>query len=124
MNTQAQPSTTDPEACAPGSAPEVMPIGQASVLAETFKALAHPIRLQLLGIIRQQGRSCVCDLQEAVDVGQPTVSYHLKTLTSVGLLDREQDGPWAYFSLTDRGLTMVRAWLDELDSVHDRAAIA
>jgi ArsR family transcriptional regulator len=42
---------------------------------------------------------CVCDFIEPLGLAQPTVSHHLKTLTDAGLLDREQRGKWAYFSL-------------------------
>jgi ArsR family transcriptional regulator, arsenate/arsenite/antimonite-responsive transcriptional repressor len=42
---------------------------------------------------------CVCDLVEPLALSQPTVSHHLKRLTDAGLLDREQRGRWAYFSL-------------------------
>jgi ArsR family transcriptional regulator len=41
----------------------------------------------------------VCDLAEAINVSQPTISHHLKTLTSVGLLQREKRGTWAWYSL-------------------------
>ena len=43
---------------------------------------------------------CACDLLEPLGLSQPTVSHHLKKLTSAGVLEREQRGKWAYFSLT------------------------
>ena len=46
---------------------------------------------------------CACDFYDALGLGQPTVSYHLKKLTEVGLLEREQRGKWAFFSLKRGG---------------------
>jgi ArsR family transcriptional regulator len=42
---------------------------------------------------------CVCELVEPLGLSQPTVSHHLKKLLDAGLLEREQRGKWAYFSL-------------------------
>jgi ArsR family transcriptional regulator len=42
---------------------------------------------------------CVCNLTEMLGVGQPTVSFHMKKLMDAGLLNREQRGVWAYYSL-------------------------
>ncbi len=42
---------------------------------------------------------CVCDVTEEVGLSQPTVSFHLKKLVAAGLLEREQRGVWAYYSL-------------------------
>jgi ArsR family transcriptional regulator len=44
-------------------------------------------------------QACVCHLIEPLGLSQPTVSHHLKKLTDAGLLEREQRGRWAYFSL-------------------------
>ncbi|MDQ0848869.1 ArsR family transcriptional regulator [Arthrobacter sp. B3I9] len=74
--------------------------------AIVFKALADPNRLRLLSIIKAapSGSTCVCDLTEPLDLGQPTVSHHLKILVEAGLLRREKRGTWAYFSLAPGGL--------------------
>jgi ArsR family transcriptional regulator, arsenate/arsenite/antimonite-responsive transcriptional repressor len=42
---------------------------------------------------------CACEFEPALRLSQPTVSHHLKRLTEAGLLEREQRGKWAYFSL-------------------------
>jgi ArsR family transcriptional regulator len=42
---------------------------------------------------------CVCEMNAHFELGQPTVSHHLKKLVAAGLLKREQRGTWAYFSL-------------------------
>ena len=55
---------------------------------------------------------CGCDLDEPLGLSQPTVSHHLKKLTDAGLLEREQRGKWAYFSL-------IRAAVEKLAAVAD-----
>ena len=47
---------------------------------------------------------CVCDLMPQLGLSQGTVSFHLKKLLDVGLLEREQRGTWAYYSLKRDGL--------------------
>ena len=55
--------------------------------ATLLKAVADPVRLRLLSAIRAtpDGEACVCDLTDLVGLAQPTVSHHLKVLTSAGL---------------------------------------
>ena len=65
---------------------------QAERIAPLLKALADPVRLRLLSLVASHadGEACVCDLNDAFDLSQPTISHHLKVLHEVGLLDREQ----------------------------------
>lgn len=68
--------------------------------AEGFELLAHPVRLQLLDVLaRNEGRVCVCDLEAAVPVKQPTVSHHLRLLREAGVVESEKVGIWAYYRL-------------------------
>lgn len=73
----------------------------AEVAARVFKALADPARVRLLSVIAAGDPSgtCVCDLNESVDLAQPTVSHHLKVMLDAGLLERERRGSWAYYRL-------------------------
>ncbi len=70
-------------------------------LAGVLKALADPARLRLLSLIQSatDGEACVCDLTAPLGLSQPTVSHHLKKLLDAGLVEREQRGRWAYFSV-------------------------
>jgi len=84
---------------------------RADELALLLKAVADPVRLQLLSLIRagDPQESCVCDLTEAVDLSQPTVSHHLKVLVEAGLLTRERRGSWAWFAIVPSRLADVAA---------------
>ncbi len=66
-----------------------------------LKALADPVRLRLLSLIasHEAGEACVCDLNDAFDLSQPTISHHLKVLHDSGLLERSKRGVWVYYSV-------------------------
>lgn len=75
-----------------------LPAERAQPLSRTMQALAHPVRLQILYILAQyEGKVCVCDLEAALPVKQPTVSHHLNILREAGLIDSERRGLWAYY---------------------------
>ena len=73
---------------------------EAEAVAESFDLLAHPVRLQLLDVLaRNEGRVCVCDLEAAVPVKQPTVSHHLRLLREAGIVESEKVGQWVYYRI-------------------------
>ena len=86
----------------------------AEVVARLLKAVADPVRLQILGIVRcSPGQEvCACDLPEPLGLAQPTVSHHLKVLVEAGLLTRERRGQWAWFTLAPDRLALARQVLD------------
>lgn len=89
-------------------------------LIKVMKALSDPNRVKLLKLL-QRGEICVCQLQAALGIGQPTVSKHLKILEDAGLVFRRKEGLWAHYSLTDGSqspyaaslLGNLRHWLAE-----------
>lgn len=103
---------TDVSAGATCCAPLVKePLGQhdAEHLAARLKALADPARLRLLSIVASSTdqEACVCDLIDPVGLSQPTVSHHLKVLTTAGFLTRSQRGTWAYYRLVPDALASL-----------------
>jgi ArsR family transcriptional regulator, arsenate/arsenite/antimonite-responsive transcriptional repressor len=83
---------------------------QAADLAAAFKALADPVRLQLLSLIAAapDGSACSCDLEEPVGKSQPTVSHHLAVLADAGLVTKEKVGRWVYCSVVPERLAALR----------------
>lgn len=79
---------------------------QAERIAPLLKAIADPVRLRLLSLVAaHEGKeACVCELQEAFDLSQPTISHHLKVLHKVGLLDRSKRATWVYYSVRTEAL--------------------
>jgi ArsR family transcriptional regulator len=78
---------------------------EAAATAELFRAVAEPARIKILNLLATAGDPvCACAFEPALGVSQPTVSHHLKKLTEAGLLEREQRGRWAYFTLNGEAL--------------------
>ena len=102
-------STTDLGCCAPRGDAGAMTAAQAEQTAVLLKALADPVRLRLVSLIAASpaGEACVCDLNDAFDLTQATVSHHLKVLHTAGLLGREKRGVWVYYSIDRAALAAV-----------------
>lgn len=82
----------------------------AEQLSSDLHMLAHPVRLQILTMLaHHEGQVCVCDLEAALPVKQPTVSHHLKLLRKAGLIDFERRGQWAYYFLNRATLAEIRS---------------
>jgi ArsR family transcriptional regulator len=80
-------------------------------IAPLLKALADPVRLRLLSLVasHEDGEACVCDLNDAFDLSQPTISHHLKVLHESGLLDRTKRGVWVYYQVKPEALSDLAA---------------
>ena len=112
---QAQPvqvdpgseSPTDAVACCSPLMAEPMSVDAAERISPLLKALADPVRLRLLSLVASHadGEACVCDLNDAFDLSQPTISHHLKVLHEAGLVDRSKRGVWVYYRAKPDALT-------------------
>lgn len=82
-------------------------------ISPLLKALADPVRLRLLSLVASHGdgEACVCDLQEAFDLSQPTISHHLKVLHEAGLLERAKRGVWVFYRVRASALADLSALL-------------
>jgi ArsR family transcriptional regulator len=87
---------------------------EAAQVAPLLKAMADPVRLRLLSLVmsREGGEACVCDLNDAFDLSQPTISHHLKVLHESGLLDREKRGVWVYYRARPEALQALTSLFD------------
>jgi ArsR family transcriptional regulator, arsenate/arsenite/antimonite-responsive transcriptional repressor len=90
--------------CTPLAEPNIT-AEQAQTLAEIFKALADPHRVRIVNLLANASEPvCVCEFMPRLDLAQGTISFHLKKLLAAGLLDRQQRGTWAYYSLKPEAL--------------------
>lgn len=107
--TRALPLLAPEPVCCAGALSSPLGRAPAEDLAALLKAVADPVRLQLLSIIRAADgqEACVCDLTDAVGLSQPTVSHHLKVLTDAGLVIRERRASWAWYSIVASRLADV-----------------
>ena len=81
---------------------------EAEATARLFKALGDPARVKIVNLLaRSEEPVCACEFVPALDLAQATVSHHLKKLTQAGLLEREQRGKWAYFSLNPKAAAQL-----------------
>lgn len=97
--------------CAPVAEPAIRP-SEAERLAELAKALADPIRVQVVDVLRRHaGKVCVCELLPLFDISQPTLSHHLKKLLDAGVVGVERRGIWAYYYVHPRTLKELEQWL-------------
>jgi ArsR family transcriptional regulator, arsenate/arsenite/antimonite-responsive transcriptional repressor len=98
-------------ACCSPLSREPLSQSQAEQVAPLLKALADPVRLRLMSLVasHQGGEACVCDLTDAFELSQPTISHHLKVLYEVGLLDRSKRGVWVYYRARPEALTGLAA---------------
>jgi ArsR family transcriptional regulator len=86
---------------------------EAARTANVFRALSNPHRVQLMGLLGRVGEPvCVCDLTQALGLAQSTISHHLKQLVGAGLLQREQRGLWAYYSVDPDAVELLRDVLE------------
>jgi ArsR family transcriptional regulator, arsenate/arsenite/antimonite-responsive transcriptional repressor len=105
--------TLTPIACCQPLAAPSLSEDELESTAALFKALADPARVKIVNVLaRTDGPVCACEFEPALGLSQPTVSHHLKKLTEAGLLDREQRGKWAYFSLSRDAVDKLAAVAD------------
>lgn len=103
-------------ACCQPLTKEPLSRDQAEAIAPLLKALADPVRLRLLSLVasHQDGEACVCDLNDAFELSQPTISHHLKVLHELGLLERSKRGVWAYYRIQPAALAGLAGLIGSL----------
>lgn len=94
---------------------------ETDLLAARFQALSDVKRLRVLDLLRD-GERCVCDIADALDVGQSLLSFHLKTLKEAGLVSARRQGRWMYYSVVPETLDALGGYLDEVED-EARAAV-
>jgi ArsR family transcriptional regulator len=93
---------------------------EADGLAGSLKALADPVRLRLLSLIaaHEGGEACVCDIADAFDLAQPTISHHLKVLRTAGLVTSERRGTWVFYRVDPSALQRLSEALRLVGTAH------
>ena len=76
------------------------------LLARTFKAVGDERRVRILELLGE-GELCVCDLSGALDMSQPLLSFHLRTLREAGLVAARKEGRWVHYSLIRENLQAI-----------------
>ncbi len=86
---------------------------EAEATARLFAALGDPHRVKIVNLLATNREPvCVCNLTKPLGLAQPTVSHHMKKLLDAGLLEREQRGKWAFFSLNQEAVSKLAGLID------------
>lgn len=92
--------------CGPSTPP--LARDEAEALATRFRALADPARVAIVNRLAAADEVCVCDLNAALDLSQPTVSHHLRVLREAGLVESSRRGTWAFYRLVPEAVDALR----------------
>ncbi len=82
-------------------------------LERRYQALSDGKRLRILELLCD-GERCVCELADELDISQPLLSFHLKTLREAELVRDRRDGRWIHYALNTEALDRLRAHLTVL----------
>ncbi len=104
-----EPRPLQAAACCSPVTREPLSAPQADLVVPLLKAIADPVRLRLLSLVASHGagEACVCDLNDAFDLSQPTITHHLAKLHEAGLLSREKRGVWVYYRVDTAALAQL-----------------
>jgi ArsR family transcriptional regulator len=98
------------ECCAPSAG--LNPSLDAERLAGLAKALAEPVRVQILDVLRRSDEPvCQCELIVLFDIKQSLLSHHIRKLVDAGLIRVERRHRWAYYSVSTNALKELTEWL-------------
>lgn len=78
--------------------------------AKVFKAFCDENRLQILGLLRS-GEKCACKLLDELQIGQSTLSHHMKILCDSGVVHGRKEGKWVHYSIDPAGAEQARRLL-------------
>ena len=78
-----------------------------------FKAFCDENRIRILKLLTS-GEKCACKMLEELNVTQPTLSHHMKTLLDSGIVNGRKEGKWMHYSISEEGLEKAQKYLDYL----------
>ena len=103
------------DSCHSTDADEFVSSASAEPLAATFKAVGHPVRLQILELLALRSDPvCACNIESRFSLSQPTISHHLRVLRKAGLVTGERRGTWIYYSVSEEGIGPIFSFLRSL----------
>lgn len=87
------------------------------VSTRVFKAFCDEKRLNILKLL-QSGEKCACRLLEELDIGQSTLSHHMRILCQSGIVTSRKEGKWSYYSIDKDGVAKAKMLIDEYTSIN------
>ncbi len=83
-------------------------------LTRRLKALAHPVRLRMVEMIRERGEVCACEFEGHFDLTQPTLSHHLKALREAGLVTSRREGVRSLHRIEPEAFRTLARWSEDV----------
>lgn len=81
--------------------------------AKIFKAFGDANRLRILELLKD-GEKCACKLLEALNIGQPTLSHHMKILVEANIVKDRKEGKWTHYTINAEGIERARELLRKI----------
>jgi ArsR family transcriptional regulator len=78
-----------------------------------FKALSDETRLKIITMLSSE-ELCACKILEAFNITQPTLSYHMKMLVDIGLVNAIKKGSWVYYSINNKSRKEIFTFVPQL----------
>nr|WP_302597453.1 metalloregulator ArsR/SmtB family transcription factor [uncultured Cellulosilyticum sp.] len=86
--------------------------------AMIFKAFCDENRLMILEML-QSGEKCACKLLDELNIGQSTLSHHMKILCESGIVVSRKEGKWTHYAISEEGTCHAKALLNDLTKVNN-----
>ena len=90
-------------------------------MAQMFKAFSDENRIKIIQMLLK-GEMCAADILEELDVTQPTLSHHMKTLCESGVVQCRKSGKWMYYRISKTDCRLALEWLGELMNADEKTA--
>lgn len=87
-----------------------------SEIAKVFKAFYDERRIEILKLLLS-GEKCACKLLEELNIGQSTLSHHMRILCDSGVVAGRKDGKWTYYSIDKEGSEKARQLLNSITNL-------
>ncbi len=84
--------------------------------ATIFKAFCEEHRIKIL-LELQSGEKCACQLLQALNISQPTLSHHMRILCTAGIVASRKDGRWTYYAINPEGAAVAESYLQALTTL-------
>ena len=94
-----------------------MSISEYEKNANVFKAFCDENRLRILELL-QSGEKCACKLLEDLNIGQSTLSHHMKILCDSGVVNARKEGKWTHYSISVEGSAYAKELLDKITELY------
>lgn len=87
-----------------------MALDEYAAAARVFRGLGDENRLRILKMLRE-GERCACKLLEDLQIGQSTLSHHMRILCDAGIVRGRKEGKWVRYALDPAGMARAEALL-------------